>query len=199
LKRKLFGIAGVLVVLLALGLILGGCDTGTGSDNSGGNNTGGDNTGGDNTGGDNTGGNNTGGDNTGGDDSGGDNTGGTTTFTPPTKAQLQGFLENYRTNTANKIAGENAAVYIKSITVNTYTIGGKTITTNPDAVPEDADVRVKFTVRTILSYNNLTMGERLQIDNFRLALMDDLKKWLQQQGFKNVSSGNITTGNTVFG
>jgi uncharacterized repeat protein (TIGR02543 family) len=55
-KRKLFGMTGALVVLLTLGLILAGCDTGTGSDNTGGNNTGGNNTGGDNTGGDNTGG-----------------------------------------------------------------------------------------------------------------------------------------------
>jgi hypothetical protein len=61
-KRKLFGIAGVLVILLALGLILGGCDTGAELDDTGGNNTGGNNTGGNNTGGDNTGGNNTGGD-----------------------------------------------------------------------------------------------------------------------------------------
>jgi hypothetical protein len=221
-KRKLFGMTGALIVLLALGLILAGCDTGTGSDNTGGNNTGGNNTGGDNsgsgntsgdntgndntgsgnTGGDNTGNDNTGGGNTGGDNTG-DNDGGTTsqenTFTPPTKAQVQAFLESYRTNTANKIAGENAAVYIKSTTINTYTIGGKSITTNPAAVSEDADAKVKFTIRTILIFDNLTMGERLQIDNFRIALMDALKKWLQQQGFKNIPSTNITTGNTVFG
>jgi hypothetical protein len=78
-KRRLFGIAGVLVVLLALGLILAGCDTDTGSDSTGGNNTGGSSTGGNDTGGDNTGGDNTGGDNTGGDDTDGDNTGGDNT------------------------------------------------------------------------------------------------------------------------
>jgi hypothetical protein len=58
-KRKCFGIAGALVVLLTLSLVLAGCDTGTGSDNNGYQQ--GDNTGGNNTGGDDTGGNNGGG------------------------------------------------------------------------------------------------------------------------------------------
>jgi hypothetical protein len=120
-------------------------------------------------------------------------------FTPPTKADLQAFFESYRTDTANEISGENAAVYIKSITLNTYTIGGTSITTKPDAVSEDADVKVKFTIRTILGFDNLTMGERLQIDNFRVSLMGALNTWLKQKGFKSVPSANITTGNTVFG
>jgi fibronectin type 3 domain-containing protein len=74
-KRKIFGIAGVLVMVLAFTLVLAGCgDSETGDPTSPGtNNTGGDNTGGDNTGGDNTGGDNTGGDNTGGDNTGGNN------------------------------------------------------------------------------------------------------------------------------
>jgi len=143
-------------------------------------------------------------DNTGGETGGNtdSNTGGNTTtntFTPPTKAQVEQFLESHRTNPANQIAGSNAAVYIKSIAVNTYTIGGSNITSNPSAVPEDADVRVKFTLRTNLGFDNLTMGERLNIDNYRVDLMSALQSWLKSQGFKSVPSGNITTGNTIFG
>jgi hypothetical protein len=62
---------------------------------------------------------------------------------------------------------------------------------------ENADVAVKYTLKTHLSFNQLTIGERLNIDNYRIDLMDALKSWLQQQGFKNVK--NITTGTTVFG
>jgi hypothetical protein len=78
-KRKLFGIAGALVVLLTLGLVLAGCDTGTGSDNTGSQQDG--NTGDDNTGDDNAGGNNPGDDNTGGNNSGDNNTGDTMNYT----------------------------------------------------------------------------------------------------------------------
>jgi uncharacterized protein (DUF1697 family) len=59
-------------------------------------------------------------------------------------------------------------------------------------------VKVKFAIRTILDFDNLTMGERLQIDDFRLELMDALKSWLEDQGF-SYSKIDITTGNTVFG
>jgi hypothetical protein len=217
-NKKLMGI---LAMVLVFGLVLAGCPTETDNSSNTGNNTEntGDNTGntGDNTGNTGTGdtgntGNDTGSTGTGGSGNTGDNTGntgtgdsgdGTTsqdnTFTPPSKAQLQAFLESYRTDTANQIGSSNAAVYIKSITVNTYTIGGTSITTNPSAVPEDADVKVKFTLRTILVFDNLTMGERLNIDNFRIHLIDALQTWLKQQGFNSVPSANITTGNTVFG
>jgi hypothetical protein len=201
--KKFYKLLGVIAIGAVIAIGMAGCDTGTGSDDTG-NNTGGNNTGnntGGNTGGNNTGGNNTGnntGDNTGGN-TGGDNTGGDTTFTPPTKAQVSEYLESHRTNPANKIGSSNAAVYIKSITVNTYTINGTSIATNPAAVPENANVKVTFTIRTILSYNNLTMGERLNIDNYRVALIDALRNWLKQQGFKDVPSTNITTGSTVFG
>jgi hypothetical protein len=198
--KKFHKLLGVIAIGAVIAIGMAGCDTDAGSDNN--EYQQGDNTGGNNTGGNNTGGNNTGGNNTGGDNTGGNNTGGDTednTFTPPTKTQISEFLESHRTNPANKIAGENAAVYVRSITVNTYTIDGTSITTNPAAVPENADVEVKFTIRTILCFNNLTMGERLQIDNYRIDLMDALRSWLKQQGFKEVPSGNITTGNTVFG
>jgi uncharacterized lipoprotein YehR (DUF1307 family) len=204
-KSRLFTV-GMLVLALVFGLVLTGCgDKNSGSplspsDNNG-NNT--DNNGNDNNGNNNNGNNNNGNDNNGNDNNGNDNNGdngsagGDNTFTPPTKAQLSAFLESHRTNPANKISGENAAVYIRSITVNTYTIDGTSITTNPAAVPENADVEVKFTIRTILGFNQLTMGERLNIDNYRIDLMDALESWLKQQGFKDVPS--ITTGNTIFG
>jgi hypothetical protein len=197
--KKFYKLLGVIAIGAVIAIGMAGCDTGTGSDDTG-NNTGGNNTG-SNTGG-NTGGNNAGentGENNAGENTGGNNTGGDNTFTPPAKAQLSEFLESHRTNPANKIGSSNAAVYIKSITVNTYTIDGTSIATNPAAVPENADVKVKFTIRTILGYNNLTTGERLNIDNYRVALMDALQSWLKQQGFKNVPSSNITTGSTVFG
>jgi len=60
-------------------------------------------------------------------------------------------------------------------------------------------VQVKFTIRTILGSSNLTMGEKLNIDNYRVDLMYDLQNWLKTQGFKSVPSGNITTGSTIFG
>jgi hypothetical protein len=55
----------------------------------------------------------------GGNNGGNGGGGGNNTFTPPTEAQLSEFLESRHTNPANKIAGEGANVYIKSITVNT--------------------------------------------------------------------------------
>jgi hypothetical protein len=179
-KKRLVLMA-MLGMMLALGLVLIGCG---GSDGSV---IGSDGSGGEQTGG------------TGETDGTGDGTTSQATFTPPTKAQIQAFLESHRTNTANKIGSENAAVYIRSITVNTYTINGTSITTNPADVAENADVKVKFTLRTNLSFAQLTVGERLNIDNYRIALMDDLKSWLEQQGFENVPFANITTGNTVFG
>jgi hypothetical protein len=109
-KRRSF-VTGMLVVLLAFGLVFVGCDnpsgsssgsnTGgnnTGGGNTGGNNTGGNNTGGDNTGGGNTGGDNTGGDNTGGDNTGGDNTGGDNTGGDNTGGGLQQVFEGIPVN-----------------------------------------------------------------------------------------------------
>jgi hypothetical protein len=117
-------------------------------------------------------------------------------FTPPTRAQLETFLENYRTNTT--LMGGSAAVYIRSIAINTYTIDGSNVTSNPSPVPENAQVTVRFTVRTILSSGNLTMGEMLNIDNFRGDLQSALRTWLRDQGFGQ-SNITITTGNTIFG
>ena len=118
------------------------------------------------------------------------------TFTPPSRAQIEAFLENRRTTAT--IGTFPASAYIRSITINSYTVNGVNITTNPSPVPENAEVRVQFTLRTILGFNTLTLAERLHIDNFRLALQRDLQDWLESQGFGfwNIT---ITTGNTVFG
>jgi hypothetical protein len=208
--KKGFFWAAMLSMALALGLVLIGCGDpggGPGNDGSGSEQTGGTgNNGGTDDSGDtddNNGAGNNGSADGIADDSDDtdddDDTASQAAFTPPTKAEIQTFLENHRTNTANKIAGEQAAVYIRSITLNTYTIGGKSITTKPAAVAENAEVKVKFTLRTNLSFNQLTVGERLNIDNYRIDLMSDLQSWLKQQGFENVPSANITTGNTTFG
>ena len=118
------------------------------------------------------------------------------TFSPPTKAQVEAFVEKYRKDTT--LMGGSAAVYIRSIAVNTYTVEGKNIGTNPSPVPESAQAEVKFTVRTILSFNGLSIGERLNVDNFRVDLQSDLKDWLVNQGF-GYSNVKVTTGNTTFG
>jgi hypothetical protein len=71
-KKSNVFLSGLLVILLAMGLVLAGCDIGsdTGGNNSGGNNSGNNNSGGNNSGGNNSGGNNSGGNNTGGNDNG---------------------------------------------------------------------------------------------------------------------------------
>jgi hypothetical protein len=94
--------------------------------------------------------------------------------------------------------GGSAAVYIRSVTVNTYTVNGSNITSSPSPVPQNAQVVVRFTVRTILTSGNLTTGERLNIDNFRIDLISALDTWLRGQGF-GVLNITITTGNTIFG
>jgi len=118
------------------------------------------------------------------------------TFTPPSRAQLEAFVENYRMTST--LMGTTAAAHIRSITINSYIVNGVNITTNPSPVPANAEVRVQFTLRTWQSFNNLEMGQRLNIDNFRLALQRDLQDWLESQGFGfwNIT---VTTGNTVFG
>jgi hypothetical protein len=118
------------------------------------------------------------------------------TFTPPTRAQLEAFLESYRTTTT--LMGGSAAVYIRSIAVNTYSVNGVNITSSPSPVPESAQVTVRFTVRTILGFNNLSMGERMNIDNFRGDLQSALRNWLRDRGFGQFNI-NITTGDTIFG
>jgi hypothetical protein len=165
----------IVCALLAIGLVLVGCPA---EDTGGGTNTSENGTGGN------------------GDNTNGNGTGGEATFTPPTKAQIEAFVENHRKNTT--LMGGSAAVYVKSITINSYTVAGKNITTKPSPVLENAEVQVKFTLRTILSFNNLTMGERLNIDNYRIDLLGDLTDWLQEQGFGRLKI-TITTGNTVFG
>jgi fibronectin type 3 domain-containing protein len=74
-KRKLFTIAGVLVVLLTFSLVLAGCgDSESGDPTSAGTETpGGENPGGENPGGENPGGENPGGENPGGENPGGEN------------------------------------------------------------------------------------------------------------------------------
>ena len=212
--KKAFKLIGIIAIAAVIGLSFTGCDqandpappsqTGggqTGGGQTGGGQTGGGQTGGGQTGGGQTGGGQTGGGQTGGGQTGGGQTGGqqpppVATFTPPTRAQLQTFLENQRTT--GTIAGLPRAAYIRSITINSYTVNGASITTNPSAVPVTAEVRVQFTLRTHLSFNNLEMGERLQIDNFRIQLQGDLQNWLQEQGFGRWNI-TVTTGNTVFG
>ena len=81
-KRNVF-LLGLLVVLLAIGLVLVGCGD-SGSGDSGGNNSGGNNSGGQNSGGNDSGGNNSGDNNSGSNNSGGQNSGGGTAPSAPT-------------------------------------------------------------------------------------------------------------------
>jgi hypothetical protein len=201
LMKNLAKLLGIIVIGAIIGLSFVGCggDDDSGSSNNGGNNNSGNNNDGGNNnngGNNNDGGNNNGGNNNNGN---GDNNGGgtqTPTFTPPTKAQVEAFVENYRKTT--DLMGGKAAVYIRSITINSYTVDGGNITTNPSPVPENAKVQVKYTVRTILIFNNLTMGERLNIDNFKWDVQSALQKWLKEQGFGS-SNINVTAGDTIFG
>ena len=69
-----------------------------------------------------------------------------------------------------------------------------------DRLPGNAKVTGTLfgTLRTILTQSNLNTGERLNIDNYRLALQSALRDWLQDQGFSS-SNITVTTGTTVFG
>jgi len=185
----------LLVVLLVMGLVLSGCDSEDSWENtytSGGGSSGGG--GGSSSGGSSSGGSSGGGDGS----SGGGGSGGQSanTFTPPSKSQIEDYVEDYRKNT--NLMGGSAAIYIKTITINTYTVDGESINRSPPPVPENAQVQVKFTVKTNLSFNNLEMGERLNIDNFRIDLKSALTTWLTNQGFGRWNI-TITTGDTVFG
>lgn len=189
---------GILVLVLAFGITVVGCDTGSTDDTNGTQDSRGNNPGGNNSGGNEPGGNTPGENNPGGNEPGGNEPGGNqeVTFTPPTKAQLEAFVENYRTT--KTIMSNSAAVYVRSVAINTYTVNGNNITTNPSPVPESAQVQVRFTVRTILIFDNLSLGERMQIDNFRTFLLAELRTWLKNQGFQ-YSNTNVTTGNTIYG